>query len=68
MVVPGNIAKYIGRKLSDVQDELLAAAKQQGFTVNIMDPIINTFNIDDEYRRLNVRISTIGIIRAMDVG
>lgn len=57
---------FKGKMIKDCIDEISSIAI--GYTVNIMDPTFNTFAIDNESNRLNVKIDNNSIITSFTIG
>jgi hypothetical protein len=63
-----DLAPLKGKQIKDCADQIEAIAAKHHFSVNVMDPEINTGSIDNEPRRLNVRTDKDSVITSFTIG
>lgn len=59
---------FKGRTIIECFNDIQEIAHAHGFRVNVMDPEINTGNIDSEPDRLNVRTDKDSVILSFTIG
>jgi hypothetical protein len=59
---------FEGKRLIDCIDEIKAISESMRYSVNVVDPAFNIFNIDNDYSRLNVRTNAAGTITSFTIG
>jgi hypothetical protein len=62
------LVRFEGHELIDVIDDIVAIASRNGYTVNVIDPEINTGSIDHDFSRLNVRTDKDSVITSFTIG
>jgi hypothetical protein len=67
-VIMARLSRFAGRTLISSADEIIEIAHQFGYTVNVVDPLFNTGQIDNEPKRLNVRTDKDSNIVSFSIG
>jgi hypothetical protein len=67
-LIISRVLRFKGKQLIDVSDDLIEIATELGYTVNVVDPLFNTGQIDNEPKRLNVRTDKDSNIVSFSIG
>lgn len=67
-VLLASLARFKGQMVINCGDDIETMAHRAGFSVNIIDPVFNTGNIDTDGKRLNVRTDENSVIKSFSIG
>jgi hypothetical protein len=59
---------FVGTRLIESIDKIAGIAARHRCTVNVIDPKFNTWSIDEEPLRLNVRTDNDSVIKMFTIG
>jgi len=60
--------QFVGKKVNDVIDEIQSICQAHRYTVEILDPNVNTFNIDVNQSRMCIYQDASGTIKFFRIG
>jgi hypothetical protein len=62
------LAPFKGQEIKDCIDLIETTAHAAGFSVNVIDPQFNSGSIDNDPKRLNVRVDQNSVITSFTIG